>query len=120
MKADFDGSVTYWGHMIEKQWGSTIGSDGGYRVQGCMTPLPEKGKTILLADGFVWLFTEVKPDGNPADGFTGYIVPFRGVSRGSEFAIEKIVPTRFEALYPQSARMLSSLYRSGGRLSLHA
>lgn len=64
---------TGWGHTIEAQWGQ----DDQCKVQGCLTPLPTVGDYVIAASGLVLRFTEVKPMGNPRDGFFGRVEPTR-------------------------------------------
>lgn len=72
--ADIDGRQSCWGNSIEKQWGTSRLDNGGFNVQGCMTPLPKVGQTVRLLDG-VYRFTEVEPARNPPDLYYGQIEP---------------------------------------------
>ena len=81
---DIDGRQSHLGHSIEKQWGTSRLEDGGYKVQGCMTPVPKVGQTVCLRDG-VYRFTEVRAERNPPDLYFGQIEPvemFKASNKG--------------------------------------
>lgn len=63
-----------WGRMVESQWGSEKLPSGGWKVHGCLTPLPVVGQTVNLGDE-QFRFVEVIPKNNPRDLFFGTIEP---------------------------------------------
>lgn len=63
---DFDIRTNTWGHAI---YGIGPNDDGTWRVSGCLTPLPKVGQHAAVSSGQILRFREVKPMGNPRDGF---------------------------------------------------
>jgi hypothetical protein len=71
-EADIDMRRQYWGHAL---YGIKEHDDKSWSVSGCMTPLPQKNKTVILGDGSIWRFRSVTPWRKPRDGFNAVIEP---------------------------------------------
>jgi len=67
------------------EWGRAVyAAHGGpepgkpLEVNGCLTPLPEVGNTLLVKGGELWKFTRVKYWHNPRDAFEGTLERING------------------------------------------